>query len=104
MRICFQNAQSLWGGIQLLQEELGITPAAPGEAELTVCVTECEKSALTVSLSGKNATITYGGGKARFFRALATLMRWIAHGESQKTLREAPTFLKNGAIQLPKLI
>ncbi len=81
-----------------MQEELGITPAAPGEAELTVCVTETEKSALTVSLSGKNATITYGGGKARFFRALATLMRWISHGKTQKTLSETPTFLKNGAM------
>ncbi|MBQ9778219.1 MAG: beta-N-acetylhexosaminidase [Clostridia bacterium] len=98
MRICFQNAQSLWGGIQLLQEELGIIPAAPDDAELTVCVTETEKSALTVSLSGKNAAIIYGGGKARFFRALATLMRWISHGKTQKTLSETPTFLKNGAM------
>ena len=81
-----------------MQEELGIIPAAPAEAELTVCVTETEKSALTVSLSGKNATITYGGGKARFFRALATLMRWISHGKTQKTLSETPTFLKNGAM------
>ena len=81
-----------------MQEELGIIPAAPDDAELTVCVTETEKSALTVSLSGKNAAIIYGGGKARFFRALATLMRWISHGKTQKTLSETPTFLKNGAM------
>ena len=53
---------------------------------------------MTVTLDGARATITYGDGKARFFRGLATLLGWIGDGITQKSNTERPLFATNGAM------
>ena len=72
MKISFQNTKELESGIALLAGDLGIEIVTKG-AELTVAVREVEGHALNVTLDGTTAEIVYGGGKARFFRGLATV-------------------------------
>ena len=98
MKLYFENAKALAEGIALLEKDLDIELVQESEAALTVAVTEIERSTLTVTLDGSHATITYGGGAARFFRGLGTLMAWIRAGETQKTLTETPLFKTNGAM------
>ena len=83
MKLYFENAKALAEGIALLEKDLDIELVQESEAALTVAVTEIERSTLTVTLDGSHATITYGGGAARFFRGLGTLMAWIRAGETQ---------------------
>ena len=73
MKFTFLNGESLESGIAEVAEELGFTAVTAG-ADLTVHVTESEADSLTVKLDGRTASITYGGGKSRFFRALAILV------------------------------
>lgn len=98
LRICFKNADKVLDGIGILRDELGVALVGEQDAALVVSVSECEQSMLSVVLDGGAATITYGGGKARFFRALATLVRWVEQGRTAGTLTETPTFTLNGAM------
>ncbi len=95
MKLRFENAEHLKKGIGYLCEELDITIADDG---ICVRVTETAETRVTVTLSGKNAQIIYGGGKARFFRGLATLCGWIRAGETEKEKTETPLFQTNGAM------
>ena len=95
MKLYFENAENLKTGIGYVCEELGIELSEDG---ICVSVKETEETAVSVSLSGKNATITYGGGKARFFRGLATLCGWIRDGISENEKTETPLFETNGAM------
>ncbi len=96
MKIKFSNAQNLTDGIELLQEELGFILSEDGD--ITVTVNEVSEKKVAVSLKGKDASITYGGGKARFFRGLAYLIRWLQSGETSKHISETPLFDTNGAM------
>lgn len=98
MKLYFKNAETVGEGIALLCADLGIEVVSEGEAVLTVTVCEAQADTLTVSLDNKQATITYGGGTARFFRGLATLMAWVRAKETKKTLTETPLFKTNGAM------
>ena len=98
MKLYFQNAESLSEGISLLAAELGVELACPCSADVTVDVEEVSSRTLSVSLDGKNAKIIYGEGKARFFRALATLVYWLKNGETKKSITETPLFRTNGAM------
>ena len=93
----FQNADALMGGIALVAEELGIT-VADCDADITVAVAKEDRDILTVVLDGKEAAITYGGGKARFFRGLALLHQWLKEGRSTGMVTETPLFTANGAM------
>lgn len=93
----FEHAEALRKGIELVAEDLGIT-VSDGNADVTVTVAEADKDLLTVVLDGKKAAITYGGGKARFFRGLALLNQWIKEGISSKMITETPLFTANGAM------
>ena len=97
MKLSFQNAGNLLDGIRLLAGDLGIT-LSDGGADVTVEVSEAEEDALTVSLQGNCATIAYGGGRARFFRGLATLAGWLRDGIQEKEERFTPTFSFNGTM------
>ena len=97
MNVYFRNAKSLIDGIELLTEDLGITLSDEGKADYTVTVCENETVGYTLSFDGKAATITYGGGKARFFRALALLIQWIKDGVT-RTITETPLFKTNGTM------
>ncbi len=99
MKLCFINADKVLDGIEILRDELGIELVEKAsEAALTVTVCEVADSTLTVELEGDKATLSYGGGKARFFRALATLMRWLKQGKREGALTETPCFSLNGAM------
>ena len=97
MKISFQNAKALEAGIALLAGDLDIEIVTEG-AELTVAVREVEEHTLNVTLDGATAEIVYGGGKARFFRGLATLCGWLKKGISAKTVTENPLFTFNGSM------
>ncbi|MBE6589437.1 MAG: beta-N-acetylhexosaminidase [Ruminococcaceae bacterium] len=98
MKVHFKNAEEVQSGIALLAPDLGISLVPPSDAELTVTVRGTEENGLTVSLCKNEATIAYGGGKARFFRALAILVQWKRDGVSEKKLTETPLFNSNGAM------
>ena len=93
----FQNAENLMNGIMFVAEELDIT-VADVNADITVHITETDKDILSVALDKENAAITYGGGKARFFRGLAMLSQWVKEGVTSRTVTENPLFTINGAM------
>ena len=97
MRIRFENAAHLESGIALVCGDLGFQ-GAEKSADLTVSVKECAESTLRVCLDGARGEITYGGGKARFFRGLATLLNWVKKGISTETVVENPIFTFNGVM------
>ena len=96
MKIKFRCVKELADGIALLAPELGIEIC--DDADITVTAKKSEGNILSVSYENNKATITYGGGKARFFRALAYLVDAIKRGEKRYTLSESPIFKTNGAM------
>ena len=84
-------------GISLVAEQLDIEVVRPVDAELTVDVQENAAPLSAYALEGKTAVITYGGGYARFFRALAGLCA-AYRGEGPAARRETPLFDVNGAM------
>ncbi len=98
MKFYFENAEKLSKGIEYVCEELGMTLSDAEYADVLVNVSETEETKVTVSLSGNVARITYGDGKARFFRGLATLCGWIRDGVAENEKTETPLFKTNGAM------
>ena len=96
MKCCFINAGPLSQGIELVKNDLGIEIARENDAELTVTVNRVSERTLSVVYSNGHASITYGDGKARFFRGLAMLVGWINDGLTQNSVTEAPLFKTNG--------
>ncbi len=97
MKLSFVGAAALLKGISYVAEDLGIEVVS-ADAEMTVTVSETDGHTLSVTRKGDTATITYGGGKARFFRALATLCAWVRAGITEKSVSENPLFTLNGAM------
>ena len=100
MKLYFKNAENIADGIALLSNDLGIETCGEQNADVTVDVSYAEdnEKILKVSLKDNKANIFYGNGKARFFRGLAILVKWIKDGESDKKLTERPLFKTNGAM------
>ena len=98
MKWCLKYAEELAEGIALLIDELDITLVEESCADVTVVVKKVEESCLSIRRNGDRAEITYGGGRARFFRGLAILADWIRLGEDEKSLDEVPLFRTNGAM------
>ena len=96
MKIKFRCVKELIEGIEILAPELDITIC--DDADITVTAKKSEESILSVSYANGKATITYGGGKARFFRGLAYLVDAIKRGEEKYSLCENPIFKLNGAM------
>ena len=96
MKIKFRCVKELAEGISILAPELDIIVC--DDADITVTAKKREGNILSVSLDGGKATITYGGGKARFFRGLAYLVDAVKRGEERYTLSESPIFKTNGAM------
>ncbi len=90
-RIAFSGADSLMDGITLVTEDLDIA-LCEQDADLTVCVIESDSDALSVTLRGNTASITWGGGRSRFFRALAMLVQWFKDGMENASADETPIF------------
>ena len=97
MDIKIIGAEALSDGIALVASELGLRVAQTDSAVI-LKVIETERDGLKVTIFGKNAEISYGGGKARFFRALAILASWLRSGVSEKTVMENPLFTLDGAM------
>ncbi len=95
MKIKFLNAENLIDGIRLFQEELKFEASQDGD--YTVLINETDKATVSVSVKGKEATVTYGGGKARFYRGLAYAIKYLKKGEN-KEITENPLFTMNGAM------
>lgn len=95
MKIKFLNAENLIGGIGLLEEELSFEISQNGD--YTVTVKELEEASVSVDVKGKNAEITYGGGKARFYRGLAYAIKAFKNNEN-KSVKEKPLFSMDGAM------
>lgn len=96
LKVCFRGAEELKQGIAYVAEDLGIDIVTAADAQITVTVEKANACVLSASLDGKEASITYGGGKARFFRGLAMLVSWVKDGEQAKSVTEHPLFTTNG--------
>ena len=97
MRVCFEHAAALQTGISYVCETLGIEVVSC-DAALCITVREVPENTLCVTLDGARAEIVYGGGAARFFRGLATVIAWAKKGIGAKTVTENPIFTFNGAM------
>ena len=97
MKVRFENATPLLEGITFVASDLGFE-ISETDADLTVTAIEVAERIVTVALDEDRATITYGDGRARFFRGLAKLLGWIGDGIRKKTETEHPLFEKNGGM------
>ncbi len=98
MKLYFDNAGELSLGILRIADELGIEIVEKKDAQIAVTVIETSERMLSVSLNSNVATITYGDGYARFFRALAILADAIRSGKNTLKITERPLFKTNGAM------
>ncbi len=97
MKIKAIGGEALREGLMLLLPELSAT-LCEENADLTVTVKETAEDILSLSLSENEATLTYGGGKARAFRGFARLIGWKRAGKTEASREEHPLFLTNGAM------
>ena len=97
MTIQFFHADEVHAGILAVSEELGFA-LCQEQADLEVMVETSEENISSVSLSSGKARILYGGGKSRFFRALAHLLQWLKDGVTECAVTEHPVFESNGAM------
>ncbi len=95
MRILFENSGELTRGISIVASDLDIE-LCNENPDYSVKVIETSAAELGVKLYGNTAEILYGGGRARFFRALATLVGWIRDGVTDACIKETPCFENNG--------
>ena len=96
MKLYFTGAEALMDGIELLAADLGFEVAE--DAAYRVAVKEIEDNALNLTIHGQEITITYGGGKSRFFRALGLLVQALKDGETEKNISEKPLFTTTGTM------
>ncbi len=94
----FKNAEELMRGINILAPDRKFIISDEKDADITVDV-ECVSENLSeVTLDSGHAKIVYGGGRARFFRALAQLVAWCKNGITKSAVKEYPLFDSNGAM------
>ena len=100
MKIYFSNlSEKLLTAVGAVKADLGIEiNEAKRCVKLCVSVEEKEEHILGVKLSGKDASITYGGGIATFLRGLATVCKWVRDGKTEGEVNETPMFHVNGAM------
>ena len=96
MRIKLIGGDTLREALSLLLPEIG-AELCNSNADLTVTVNETDEDVLFVTKSGDEATVTYGGGKARAFRGFAKLVSAVKDG-TDLSCEEHPAFRKNGAM------
>lgn len=97
MKLYFENASELNTGIGYLADDLGFSLCKKEAADCIVTVNTTEKDEFKLKFDGTTAKITYGGGKTRFFKALAILVDAIKNNNSVN-LTQSPTFKSNGAM------
>lgn len=97
IKVAFEGPQELIAGLSLVAPDLGITLTHPDHADLLVTAVEDEKSVCFYHEENGCARIVYGGGKARFFRAMAMAVAAF-RGDGPKNVEEYPAFRMNGAM------
>jgi len=97
MKLYFENATDIKKGIEYVAADLGFSLCDKADADCVVTVKVTDKDGFELNYDKIKATITYGGGKTRFFRALAILVDAIRN-ETAKELTQSPTFKTNGAM------
>ncbi len=98
LKIKLIGGEVLEESLSLLLPEIGAELCCPCcTPDLTVTVKGSEEDILVVSLDGKNATLTYGGGKARAHRGFAKLVSAMKAGKNL-SCEEHPAFRTNGAM------
>ena len=96
VKIQFRVDQELEKGLAFVLPELGVEASA--EADLVITGVKADKDILKMTRKGNTITITYGGGKTRFFRGLATVVGWLKTGKDNCEKEEKPIFRTNGAM------
>ena len=95
-RYYFDAPEGLRKGLAVLAEDLSLVMAeSRDKADITVSFTEVEESILRLTLSGGEASIVYGGGMPRAFRALGKLVLAVGRGEETLSVEEKPLFRTN---------
>jgi N-acetyl-beta-hexosaminidase len=97
MELKFLNCEKLIDGIKLVSEDLGFT-ISDSENAITVTAVDSDESISLTEYKNNSATITYGGGMARFFRALAKLVQGLKDGKTELYSEEHPLFETNGSM------
>lgn len=98
MKLYFKNLpDGLIDGLNILAEDLGVQ-LCDNDFDVSVLVTTTSVAGLTVTIDGDKASIAFGGGKARFFRAFAILVKWIEDGKTSNSITETPIFTTNGSM------
>ena len=97
MELRFIDCEKLLFGIKEVSEELGFTVTSSDSA-ISVLAIESDENISAVEYKNNTATITYGGGKPRFYRALAKLVAWIKDGKNEGNSTENPIFDNNGTM------
>ncbi len=98
IKIRLIGGEALRASLSVLLPEIGAKLCCPCRTpDLTVTVTEAEEDILRVCLKDKEATLTYGGGKARAHRGFAKLVAAYKAGEDLSH-EEHPSFRQNGAM------
>ena len=97
MELKFLNCEELIRGIALVAGDLGIILSDSEEA-ITVRGVKSDESISVTEYKNNTATITYGGGRVRFFRALAKLVQGIKDGKTELYSEEHPLFETDGSM------
>ncbi len=97
MKLYFENTTELNKGLGYIAADLGFLLCEKADADCVVSVKTTDKDGFELNYDKNGATVTYGGGKTRFFRALAILVDAIKK-DTSNTLSQQPTFETNGAM------
>ncbi len=98
MKIYFQGPADLTRGLSELAPELGFSLADKNEADLTLEGSSSSRQVVEVRLDGKEAVITYGPDKTRFFRGLGLLLEQVRQKKTSCQIEEEALFTSNGAM------
>ncbi len=104
LKLHFIHAEELLSGIENLKEDLGIVCASKEEADAVIVPEMSDETVIKIHAAlcdkcGKTkVTITYGGGKARFFRALSIACEKLEKAEQAFDVAERPLFDTDGAM------
>lgn len=96
IKLYFENAENLIDGIKEAATDLNFELSSTPKDAVSVSIKDINDTFLEVCLKDDSATISYGGGKPKFYRALTLLCEAIYNNKTEFTKKETPYFTKNG--------
>lgn len=96
LKLYFENAENLINGINEIADEFRFEVSSYETESVKVTISESDEAMLEVKLKDNEATIVYGGGTPKFFRALMILCEALYCGKSEFSKKDTPYFTKNG--------